>query len=99
MARDEAAAGMRDYGEHDAADALPTTCPYTLDQITGGWWPDVATLRQIVRSSDILGVLDTVRVLAMAARIRPKAKNLYDEDFYVWSRAAAQTAVRGAGSR
>ena len=42
MARDDAAAGMRDHGEHAAADALPTTCPYTLDQITGGWWPDVA---------------------------------------------------------
>jgi hypothetical protein len=39
MARDDAAAGMRDYGEHAAADALPETCPYTLEQITGDWWP------------------------------------------------------------
>jgi hypothetical protein len=38
-ARDDAAAGMRDHGEQTAADALPTTCPYTLDQITGDWWP------------------------------------------------------------
>ncbi len=22
-----------------AADALPSACPYTLDQITGDWWP------------------------------------------------------------
>ena len=42
MARDDAAAGMQDHGEHAAADALPTTCPYTFDQITGDWWPDVA---------------------------------------------------------
>ena len=34
-ARDDAAAGMRDHGEHAAADALPTACPYTLDQIAG----------------------------------------------------------------
>jgi hypothetical protein len=39
MARDDAAAGMRDHGEHSAADALPAACPYSLDQITGDWWP------------------------------------------------------------
>ena len=38
-ARDDAAAGMRDHGEHAAADALPAGCPYSLDQITGEWWP------------------------------------------------------------
>jgi hypothetical protein len=38
-ARDDAAAGMRDHGEHAAADALPAACPYSLDQITGDWWP------------------------------------------------------------
>ena len=43
MARHDAAAGTRDHGEDAAADALPTKCPYTLDQITGDWWPDVAT--------------------------------------------------------
>jgi Domain of unknown function DUF29 len=43
MAREDAAAGMRDHGEDAAADALPTTCPYMLDQVTGDWWPDVAT--------------------------------------------------------
>lgn len=43
MAREDAAAGMRDHGEHAAADALPTICPCTLNQITGDWWPDVAT--------------------------------------------------------
>jgi len=37
--RDDTAALLRDYGEHAAADALPTTCPYTLDQITGDWLP------------------------------------------------------------
>jgi len=30
---------LRLYGEHAAADALPTTCPYTPDQIAGDWWP------------------------------------------------------------
>ena len=30
---------LRDHGEQAAADALPTTCPYTLDQITADWWP------------------------------------------------------------
>jgi hypothetical protein len=38
-ARDDAAAGMRDHGEDAAAGALPSACPYTLDQITGDWWP------------------------------------------------------------
>ena len=37
--RDDTAALLRDHGEHAAADALPATCPYTLDQITGDWWP------------------------------------------------------------
>jgi Domain of unknown function DUF29 len=39
MARDDAAAGMRDYGGHAAADALPQAPLYSLDQITGDWWP------------------------------------------------------------
>ena len=37
--RDDTAALLRDYGEDAAADALPETCPYTLDRITGDWWP------------------------------------------------------------
>jgi hypothetical protein len=37
--RDDTRALLRDHGEHGAADALPGTCPYTLDQITGDWWP------------------------------------------------------------
>ena len=39
LARDDASAALRDHGEHAAADALPATCPYTLDQITGDWLP------------------------------------------------------------
>jgi len=39
VARKSAAASMRDYGEHAAADALPPTCPYSLEQITGDWLP------------------------------------------------------------
>jgi Domain of unknown function DUF29 len=38
-ARGRASASMRDHGEHAAADALPETCPYTADQITGDWLP------------------------------------------------------------
>jgi hypothetical protein len=30
---------LRKHGEAAAADALPATCPYTLDQITGDWLP------------------------------------------------------------
>jgi hypothetical protein len=30
---------LRLHGEDAAADALPATCPYTLGQITGDWWP------------------------------------------------------------
>ena len=28
------------YGEHNVAARLPETCPYTLDQVLGDWWPD-----------------------------------------------------------
>ena len=38
-ARRDAAAALRDYGEPAAADALPGSCPYTLDQIVGEWLP------------------------------------------------------------
>jgi hypothetical protein len=38
-ARKRAASSLRRYGETAAADALPETCPYTLDQITGDWMP------------------------------------------------------------
>jgi hypothetical protein len=37
--RHDAEGSLRDHGEQDAADALPATCPYTLDQITGDWLP------------------------------------------------------------
>jgi hypothetical protein len=39
IARRAAEVALRDHGEQAAADALPTTCPYTLDQITGDWLP------------------------------------------------------------
>jgi Domain of unknown function DUF29 len=38
-ARQNAATSLRKHGEHAAAAALPGTCPYTLDQITGDWLP------------------------------------------------------------
>jgi hypothetical protein len=38
-ARIEAAAALRPHGDPAAADALPPTLPYTLDQITGDWLP------------------------------------------------------------
>jgi Domain of unknown function DUF29 len=38
-ARHDAEGSLRDHGEHAAADTLPATCPYTLDQITGDWLP------------------------------------------------------------
>src|SRR5262245_5431821 len=38
-ARTEAAESLREHGEHAVADALPQTCPYTLDQIAGDRLP------------------------------------------------------------
>jgi hypothetical protein len=38
-ARGMAEGSMPDHGEHAAADALPATCPYSPDQITGDWLP------------------------------------------------------------
>jgi Domain of unknown function DUF29 len=38
-ARADAGTSLRKHGEPAAADALPTDCPYSLDQITGDWWP------------------------------------------------------------
>ena len=39
-ARRRAAHGLRRYGEADAADALPQTCPYSLDEICQeDWYP------------------------------------------------------------
>ena len=39
-ARDLTEGALRDHGEHAAADALPRTCPYTLDHLTGNWLPN-----------------------------------------------------------
>jgi hypothetical protein len=39
IARRNAEGAPRDYGEPAAADTLPATCPYSLDQITADWWP------------------------------------------------------------
>ena len=38
-ARTLAEGALRDYGEHPAADALPESCPYSLDQIISDWLP------------------------------------------------------------
>ena len=38
-ARQNADTSLRKHGERNAADAVPTTCPDTLDQITGDWLP------------------------------------------------------------
>lgn len=38
-ARQNTEASLRDHGEDAAADALPASCPYALDQITGDWLP------------------------------------------------------------
>ena len=39
QARRNVAAALHEHGEHAAADALPATCRYTLDQITSDWLP------------------------------------------------------------
>jgi hypothetical protein len=42
-ANDLAAGALADHGEAEAAQALPATCPYDLDQITGTWLPPDAS--------------------------------------------------------
>ncbi len=45
-ARQDAAQGLADHGEADAADALPPTCPCTVDQLLEeNWLPDRAGMR------------------------------------------------------
>jgi Domain of unknown function DUF29 len=39
QARRRAHLSLRDHGEDTAADALPRTCPYSFEQITGDWLP------------------------------------------------------------
>jgi Domain of unknown function DUF29 len=39
-ARGLAEGAFRDHGEDASADALPQTCPYRFDQITGPWPPE-----------------------------------------------------------
>ena len=39
IARRTADRRLRTHGEQTAADALPATCPYRVNQITGDWWP------------------------------------------------------------
>jgi Domain of unknown function DUF29 len=39
-AKRDAASGLKRHGEKDAADALPTTCPYSFEQIVSqDWYP------------------------------------------------------------
>jgi hypothetical protein len=39
VARRTADRRLRMHGENAAADDLPATCPYSVDQIIGDWWP------------------------------------------------------------
>jgi hypothetical protein len=39
VARRTADRRLRTHGEDAAAAALPPSCPYTVDQIIGDWWP------------------------------------------------------------
>jgi hypothetical protein len=39
IARRNADRGLRAHGEVAAGNALPATCPYTVDQIIEDWWP------------------------------------------------------------
>jgi len=42
-AREIAAVRLREHGEETAAEALPETCPYTLEQVVmRGWYPEPA---------------------------------------------------------
>ena len=37
--REDLAATLRDFDEHEAAKRLPKRCPYTLEQVIGHWFP------------------------------------------------------------
>jgi hypothetical protein len=39
LTRRAAEAKLRLHGKDAAAAALPASCPYSVDQITGDWWP------------------------------------------------------------
>lgn len=40
-AREQAGLGLREYGEDDAAAALPAKCPFSLDRVLDwGWYPE-----------------------------------------------------------
>jgi hypothetical protein len=39
VARRDALRALRRHDEDGAADALPESCPYTVEQIIGDWWP------------------------------------------------------------
>ena len=39
-ARRLAARKLSAHGETEAAERLPLTCPYTLEQVIGDWWPE-----------------------------------------------------------
>jgi Domain of unknown function DUF29 len=39
VARRTAERRLRVHGEDGAAAGLPATCPFTVDQIAGDWWP------------------------------------------------------------
>ena len=39
LTRRDVERALRRYGEDTAADGLPQTCPYTVEQIIGDWWP------------------------------------------------------------
>jgi Domain of unknown function DUF29 len=39
VARRTADRRLRMHGENAVADGLPATCPYSVDQVIGDWWP------------------------------------------------------------
>ena len=39
LTRRDVERALRRHSEDAAADALPQSCPYTVEQITGDWWP------------------------------------------------------------
>jgi hypothetical protein len=39
LTRRDVERALRRHGEDASADVLPQSCPYTVEQITGDWWP------------------------------------------------------------
>jgi hypothetical protein len=85
-ARRRVARDLAAHGERDAARALPGTCPYGLDDVLADeWWP-----------ANRHGLTDEIWA---AFQMATRPEQLYEDDFYAWTRDQAQALRRLAATR